>query len=326
MNASASNTFDPREFRNALGCFATGVTVVTTCGSAGEPVGLTANSFNSVSLQPPLVLWSLARDSLNLPAFSQAEHWVVHILAADQEAVSKRFASRGTDKFAGLEFDRGLGNAPLLHGCAARFQCRTAFQYEGGDHVIFVGEVVRFDRLSAPPLLFHDGRYALALRKVQEMEPPVSQLTGDFSDDFMGYLLGRGHFNFYRKLRAGLQSVDISNDEYFVLTALLRHESFTASQLNALVGYLLSGDLTGVLDALQARNFIEKNPSAEGEASFEVAAAGREVALHMFAESKAYEAQVIERFGAEDTFILKSLLRKLMAALGVDSREQDRWS
>lgn len=318
MSSSGSNAFDPREFRNALGCFATGVTVVTTCGSGGQPVGLTANSFNSVSLQPPLVLWSLARDSLNLQAFSEAEYWVVHILAADQEAVSKRFASRGTDKFAGLEFDRGLGEAPLLHGCAARFQCRTAFQYEGGDHVIFVGEVVRFDRLSAAPLLFHDGRYALALRKVQEMEPPVSQLTGDYNKDSMSYLLGRGHANFHRKLSEDLQSADINNNEYYVLAALLVHENFKTSQLQSLVGYALSDALADVLEALQSRNFITRNQSADGDEICELAAAGQALALRLIAEGKAHEAQVIERFGAEDTFILKSLLRKLLAALGVE--------
>lgn len=315
MNSNNSEIFDPREFRSALGSFATGVTVVTTRDSAGEPIGLTANSFNSVSLQPPLVLWSLALNALSLPAFSQAEHWVVHILAADQEALSKRFASRGTDKFAGLEFDSGLGGAPLLKGCAARFECRTAFQYEGGDHLIFVGEVERFERSGAAPLLFHAGSYALALRKEQEMESPDSQLTGNFSKDFMGYLLGRGHFQFHRQLKAQLQSAGINQDEYFILGALAVHENFAVKELESLVKGLLTGDFAEVLASLNARNFIASSQSPEADAICELAPAGRHSVLQMIAAGKAYESQVIERFGAENTFVLKSLLHKLLTAM-----------
>ena len=149
---------DPREFRDALGSFATGVTVITTRDAAGAPVGITASSFNSVSLDPPLVLFSLARTARSLPAFAQAQHWAVHILRAEQEALCARFARSGADKFAGLDFAGGLGDAPLLDGCAARMQCRTAFRHEGGDHLIFVGEVLAFDRADAAPLVFHAGR------------------------------------------------------------------------------------------------------------------------------------------------------------------------
>lgn len=157
--------FDVKAFRQALGCFATGVTIVTTRGSGGEPVGLTVNSFNSVSLEPPLVLWSLAKTSRHLPHFTGNGHWAVHILAADQEALSNRFARAGDDKFSGLAVHRGLGEAPLLDGCAARLQCQTYACHEGGDHVIFIGEVKHFERSERAPLVFHSGAYAWALRK-----------------------------------------------------------------------------------------------------------------------------------------------------------------
>src|SRR5512143_589785 len=124
---SVQNAFDPLEFRKALGSFATGVTIITTRAEDGTPIGLTVNSFNSVSLNPPLVLWSLAETSLSLPIFRAATHWAVHVLASDQEDLSGRFARRGENKFAGLDVDEGLGGVPLLKGCAARFQCRTAF-------------------------------------------------------------------------------------------------------------------------------------------------------------------------------------------------------
>jgi 3-hydroxy-9,10-secoandrosta-1,3,5(10)-triene-9,17-dione monooxygenase reductase component len=161
-----------RRFRSALGAFATGVTIVTTRDGEGRDVGLTANSFNSVSLDPPMVLWSLARSARSLPAFLAASHFAVHVLAADQEELSMRFAARGLEKFAGLNLERGAQSIPLLRGCAARFQCRTAFRHEAGDHMIFVGEVEAFDHSDLPELLFHRGRYALAVPKASAPIPP----------------------------------------------------------------------------------------------------------------------------------------------------------
>jgi 3-hydroxy-9,10-secoandrosta-1,3,5(10)-triene-9,17-dione monooxygenase reductase component len=167
----ATPALDPRAFRAALGSFATGVTVITARAPDGTPVGLTANSFNAVSLDPPMVLWSLAKKALSLPVFSTATHWAVHVLAADQEALSGRFARSGGDKFAGLALANGEGGVPLLAGCAARFQCRTAFQQEGGDHIILVGEVLAFDREERAPLVFHAGGYVQAVRAA-----PIDQL------------------------------------------------------------------------------------------------------------------------------------------------------
>ena len=150
---------DKTAFRNALGSFVTGVTIVTARDGDGAPVGLTANSFNSVSLDPPMVLWSLALSSRSLPAFRDATAWAVHILAADQEDMSNRFARTGADKFAGLKVDDGPEGAPLIEGCAARFGCRARYEYEGGDHAIFLGEVIDFARSTAEPLVYHSGRY-----------------------------------------------------------------------------------------------------------------------------------------------------------------------
>ncbi len=153
---------DPLEFRSALGQFLTGVTVVTTNGGSGQPVGLTANSFNSVSLDPPLVLWSLAKTSCIYQDFLQTSAYAIHVLRADQQHLSIHFASSEPDRFANLEFDRGLQNIPLLANCAARFQCRALHQYDGGDHTIFVGQVEKFDyNPSADVLAYHRGDYML---------------------------------------------------------------------------------------------------------------------------------------------------------------------
>ncbi|WP_321392566.1 flavin reductase family protein [Emcibacter sp.] len=151
---------NPSEFRRALGRFATGVTIITTRDQAGTPVGITANSFNSVSLDPPMVLWSLARTANSLEAFMTCDHFAVHILAAHQIDLSNKFASRGIDKFAGQAVTSGLGGVPLLDDYATRFQCRTLQRHDGGDHIIFVGEVLDFSEQDAPPLLFHGGSYA----------------------------------------------------------------------------------------------------------------------------------------------------------------------
>lgn len=308
MNANDASVFDRREFRDALGCFATGVTVVTTRAQNGEPIGLTVNSFSSVSLQPPMVLWSLARDSQSLTAFEQARHWAVHVLAARQEELSARFAARGTDKFAGLTLDDGVGGLPLLRDCAARFQCRAAFQYDGGDHVIFVGEVVALDRSESPPLVFHRGRYAVAGQK------NARELERGFADDFLVYLLGRSHFHFFRDLKAHLRDAGISDDEHFVLGMLMVRDHRTTSQLTTSVSDLLSGDIATALTGLLSRGYIVKLDDEIGVTHYQLADAGRDCALHFLAAAKAHEAHVSERFGENEVAALKASLRGLLSA------------
>lgn len=152
--------FSPLEFRASLGMFATGVTVVTARSASGELVGLTANSFNSVSLNPPLVLWSLAHTAGSMSTFATGLHYAINVLGADQQALALQFAARGIDRWAGVEFVEGENGAPLLAGAIASFECFNRSQYTEGDHVIFVGEVERCrHRAGAQPLLFHGGQF-----------------------------------------------------------------------------------------------------------------------------------------------------------------------
>ena len=152
--------FSQSEFRSALGMFATGVTIVTARAAHGTYIGLTANSFNSVSLSPPLVLWSLGRSAGSMAAFRTGSHYAVNILSADQQALAKQFASKDIDRFAGVEFQEGVGGAPLLKGAVATFECYNRSRYDEGDHVIFVGEVERCaKREGASPLLYHGGKF-----------------------------------------------------------------------------------------------------------------------------------------------------------------------
>src|SRR6201986_64790 len=146
--ASDHSPIDPRDFRNALGSYATGVTIITSAGSDGKPYGITCNSFASVSLNPPLVLWSLVLYSSSLSAFQNASHFAVNVLGISQQPLANKFAKSSDDKFIGVEWTPGLGGAPLLAGSVANFQCRSVNRYYGGDHVIFLGavEALSYDR------------------------------------------------------------------------------------------------------------------------------------------------------------------------------------
>ena len=145
--------------REALGNFVTGVTVVTT-RYGDELHGLTANSFTSVSLDPPLVLFSLSRTADCFDAFERSDFFVINVLRSNQEALSNRFATKDVDKWSEVRWRPGHGDCPLLDGAIATFECRVATRYEGGDHVIYVGEVLRFDHHpEGEPLVFFRGRY-----------------------------------------------------------------------------------------------------------------------------------------------------------------------
>ncbi len=148
-----------RDYRRALGSFATGITVVTSALADGRRAGLTVNSFTSVSLEPPLVSWCLAYRALSFEIFDAAAGFAVNVLALDQEPLVWHFAGREPDKFADVATTPGLGGAPLLEGCVARFECRRVGRFEAGDHVIYLGEVERYVRFEREPLVLVRGRY-----------------------------------------------------------------------------------------------------------------------------------------------------------------------
>ncbi len=151
--------FDSGHFRQALGQFATGVTVITTRLADGSFRGLTASSFNSVSLEPPLVLWSLATGANSLPIFSGNSHYVINVLSAEQGHLAKLFSTRGEDPFGVAEFELSRTGQPILKGCSAWFECHNRSRYPEGDHVIFVGEVEHCEFSPQPPLVFHGGKF-----------------------------------------------------------------------------------------------------------------------------------------------------------------------
>lgn len=317
-----SSSFDAVEFRKALGAFTTGVTIITTRAADGGLVGLTANSFNSVSLNPPLVLWSLAETAQSLPVFRAAQNWAVHILATHQEELSGRFAKRGLDKFGGLDIDIGLGGVPLLKGCTARFECRNAFQYEGGDHVIFVGEVLNFQRCETAPLVFHSGKYAHATRReAADAQPRRAALSGSFNEGFLGYQLGRSHFQFFGKIRALLADEKLSDDEFYLLSTLTLRAAMSSRELDTGLAAVLRQPSLASLQALARRGLVaELAMVAESlTPEFRLTEAGRDAALRLISAAKAVELEILERMGAEDGAILKSLLKRFLGVVDPDA-------
>ncbi len=148
-----------RELRQVLGCYPTGVAVMATRDRQGRPVGLTCNSFTSVSLSPPLVLWCLALYSPSLPAFLDAPHFSINILSAGQTELSRRFSAPVADRFEGVYHAAGTGDVPLITGCAGHLECRNETRHYAGDHVIFIGYVLRCSRSTHGPLVFSGGQY-----------------------------------------------------------------------------------------------------------------------------------------------------------------------
>jgi flavin reductase (DIM6/NTAB) family NADH-FMN oxidoreductase RutF len=150
---------DSAAFRRALGCFPTGIAVVTTIDAEGAPAGITVSSFNSVSLEPPLILWSIGLAAANFDIFAHAEHFAVNVLSMAEFALVARFAASGDGKFRGLVCRQGIGGVPVLPDFAACFECRTEHRYDGGDHLIIVGRVLAFEDHDKEPLVFHRGQY-----------------------------------------------------------------------------------------------------------------------------------------------------------------------
>lgn len=166
----SESNFTTVDLRNALGSFATGVTVITAVGKNGQKVGMTANSFNSVSLDPALVLWSIGRETNCFEDFISADAFAIHVLATDQMSLSNLFAKTGADRFKDVDTTEGLSGVPLLTHYSSCFQCRIEHQYDGGDHVILVGRVVDIADLGHEPLVFHRGGY----KELRSDEPSSS--------------------------------------------------------------------------------------------------------------------------------------------------------
>ncbi|MGF0237281.1 flavin reductase [Rhodococcus sp. IEGM1300] len=309
--ANATASFDGRALRDAFGSFATGVTIVTTSGPGGVDIGLTANSFSSVSLDPPMVLWSLARSSLNMDAFRNSGHFAVHILSADQEALSSRFASKGIDRFEGLALDRGPDGVPLLPDCMARFACKLAYQYEGGDHVIFVGEIVDFSHSARKPLVFHGGRYGMLLpRQTVSSDDEFSNLS---SDDLL-YQVSNAYFQTRQSVIEKLESNRWTAEEYAVLSIIGREDGLCVPEIVARSEKVRGkGISAAIVQKLIVRGLLHEVDSGDGQVTVRLTPEGRLAVLELIAIRKSSEADVQGSLDPSEVQLLKHLLARLDA-------------
>lgn len=310
MTTPNESGFDPRAFRRALGNFATGVTVMTAATPAGQQVGVTANSFNSVSLEPALILWSIDKRSTSYEVFAEASHFAVNVLAADQIELSNQFARPSDNKFAGVEFARGAGDAPLLADCAARFQCERHQILEGGDHWIMLGKVVAFDDFGRSPLLYHQGAYSMVLphtrmHRKEEVRRPASALQGRLADN-MYYLMTQA----VRCYQAGYQprqlSTGLRTSEARMLMVLENDSGLGMADLQREVDMPMR-EIEQAIEILKRKDLVIDR--AEG---YELTQAGIDQTEDLWAISREQQEAVFSQFTDEQVATFKQVLRTLI--------------
>lgn len=297
-----------RAFRNALGSFATGVTIATTTNGAGEPVGVTASSFNSVSVDPPLILWSLAKGSHSQPAFCDSGHFAVHVLAASQEELSNRFARGGGEKFKDVAWSAGQLGSPILDNFAGLFQCRTRYQYEGGDHVILVGEVIDFESRDVAPLLFHGGSYAEKRARPRNGNQETIDIEhGRFTDDFLFYLIARAYFQTSYPTRERLAAHASSMEEHMTLALLSLEAPLSGQEIAARLAHTGHAPTDALLDQMVANGLLRVRSGG-----YEHAEKGQELYVDVLVHLKSFESDLVAHFTPAELADTKRVLRKII--------------
>lgn len=308
MIQATEPTFDSKAFRRALGNFATGVTIMTAQNAAGTKVGVTANSFNSVSLEPPLILWSIDKRSSSYKVFAEATHFAVNILAADQIDLSNKFARSKGDKYENVNFDLGAGNTPLLKECSAVFECERFNIVEGGDHWIIIGRVVNFQDNGRSPLLYHQGAYSSVLPHPSlsvKAEEGEMQFPGRLYDN-MYYLLtqaARAYTNDYqpKQLASGYRTSEAR--------MLLVLESQTATSKNCLQREMAMPER----EIEQAAEIlIRKGLMVDAEKTYELTDLGRQTAKMLYQIAESHQQEVFEKYSAEDKALFQRMLKDMI--------------
>ena len=308
-SADGAEPIDPILLRSALGKFATGITVVTAKNLQGGYVGTTASSFNSVSLDPALVLWSIDNRSRSLDAYLQGQDFVVNVLAADQVSISNHFARQQEDKFQGMEFDLNAEGVPVLPGCAAVFECKLYATYEGGDHTIIVGEVVRFSSNERNTLLFHQGAYAVSEyhpAAEDRVEIPANEKEMPFAENYLPYLLRRCFLQLKQKMADMIEQQGLSEHEYRILASLLGVEQRTQQELEYF-SVLEESVLSQELSSLQAAGLV-----SVGDNGIALTESGKAKIEPLVAMAKSSEADALGSFNVEEALLFKRYLRKML--------------
>ncbi len=299
---------DPMAFRRALGNFATGVTIMTAQNKQGERVGVTANSFNSVSLDPALILWSIDKKSSSFQIFEQSTHFAVNVLSGAQIELSNKFAKRGEDKFNGVEFEIGHGHVPLFKNTSAAFECEKYDIIEGGDHWIIIGKVIRFHDHGRSPLLYHQGAYSTVLP-----HPSLKTQVTSGEDIFPGrlyhnmyYLLTqavRAYSNDYqpKQLASGFRTSEAR--------LLLVLESKTATCKND----LLREVAMPIREIEQATMILaQKGLLIDNGDSYELTKSGDQAAQMLYNIAESHQEEVFAKYDSNERELFKKMLKDLI--------------
>ena len=311
MTETKQVAIDAKAFRRALGNFATGVTIITARAPDGTIVGVTASSFNSLSMDPPLILWSSMKEARSCPIFEAATHFAVNILASDQLELSNHFARQQEDKFSGVAWEDGIGGAPILPHCAGRFQCETYDKLDGGDHWIFVGKVIDFDDFGRSPLCFHQGSYAVLFNHPETVPKAADGTLQDVDGGRMGnhtfFLMLRAVRAYQERYQPKLETLGLSLIEARTLLVMNDLSDLDAEEL-AVHLHTPADEARAALQNLNARGLIE-----EGDAGFRLTDAGQAKAEQCWSIADAHAKETFENFSEEEIDNFTGVLRQLIS-------------
>ena len=302
--------FTPHEFRRALGNFATGVTIVTAVSPEGDKVGVTASSFNSLSMDPPLILWSSIKQARSCAIFESATHFSVNVLASDQMDMSNHFARQQEDKFAGVDWETGLGGSPIFPNCAARFQCETYSKLDGGDHWIFVGKVIAFDDLGRPPLCFHQGSYSMVFShpgsepRVDVAQPKIKS-SGQM-DEHLFFMMLQAVRTYQSNYSPKLKTLELTLIES---RALLVLNDLPESEAEGLVGHI-NAPISEVREALL--NLSDRGLIVSADNKFKLTESGLAKTNDVWELAKSHEKEAFESFDPKEIETFTNVLTKLI--------------
>jgi 3-hydroxy-9,10-secoandrosta-1,3,5(10)-triene-9,17-dione monooxygenase reductase component len=263
-------------------------------------------------MDPPLILWSQDKNARSLNVFKQAEHFVVNVLSADQVGISNTFARTGTDKFRDIAIRDGIGGAPVLGGCAARFQCKKTFTYEGGDHLIFVGEVLEFDESGRKALLFHKGQYSVSEPHPVTDKPAGGHKPSGFVADYLDYLLSQAAVAIQSKFETVLRRESLERDSFRVLCTLSDHDKGIGAGELSIIDLLPTEQIDRVLTVMITNGWVSATTAIDGSNLYVLTTGGREKIVPVLAAAKAHEAEVLGDFSATDVRQLKEMLKNLI--------------
>ena len=309
--SKTAQDIDQKAFRRALGNFATGVTIITTKAPDGTNVGVTASSFNTLSMDPPLILWSSIKSTPSCKVFESASHFAVNILASDQMEMSNHFARQQDDKFAGIEWEEGIGGVPIFPNCSGRFQCESYDKFDGGDHWIFVGKVVAFDDSGSSPLCFHQGSYSMVFSHPETFPNSGQDNDQDANEGRMSnhafFLMLRAVRTYQERYRPKLTTLGLNLVESRILIVL---NDFTGLDAKELVVHLHTpvNEAHEALLSLSDRGLVK--PSGTGYALTELGASKAEQCWGIAA---AHADESFDGFSQEQVDTFTDVLRHLIS-------------